>query len=172
MEIRIRAEQNGDEALIRKVNIEAFNQNAEADMVDLLRINCKDFISLVALHDEKIVGHILFTPAIIEFGEKSILGTGLAPMAVLTEYQNKGIGSKLIIAGLSEIKRLNISFVVVLGHPNYYPKFGFDAASKYGIICEYDGMPEEAFMILILDKIKMAGIKGIAKYRTEFAAAI
>jgi putative acetyltransferase len=118
------------------------------------------------------VGHILFTPAVIESKRKQIKGMGLAPMAVIPAYQNKGIGSKLVMAGLEKMKQLNIPFVIVLGHPTYYPKFGFGLASSYGIMCGYDGVPDEAFMILILNKDKMKNLKGVAKYRPEFAAAV
>jgi len=172
MEITIRVEKPGDESFIRKINLAAFEQSAEADIVDVLRNNCSEFVSLVADEDKNIVGHILFTPAVIESGEKLISGIGLAPMAVLPEYQNKGIGSILIVAGLEKMKQLNSPFVIALGHPNYYPKFGFELASSYGIMCEYDGVPDEAFMILILNKDKMKNLKGVAKYRPEFAAAI
>lgn len=168
----IRTEKNGDELLIREINLAAFGQSAEADVIDALRKNCKEFISLVALDDEKIVGHILFTPAIIESASKIIYGMGLAPMAVLPEYQNKGIGSNLVTAGLDRMKKLNIPFIIVLGHPDYYPRFGFEIASKYKINCEYEGVPDEAFMILILDKNKMKNVKGAAKYRPEFSSAI
>lgn len=170
--INIRKEQPADELFIRNINISASEQNAEADIVDELRKNCKDFISLVALEGEKIVGHILFTPIVIECIRKQTHGMGLAPMAVIPEYQKKGIGSKLVIAELENMKYLNILYIIVLGHPAYYPKFGFEIASKYNIKSEYDSVPDETFMILILNKDKMTGIKGDAKHRPGFAAAI
>lgn len=96
----------------------------------------------------------LFTPVLIESEGKQITGISLAPMAVFPEYQNKGIGTKLVNAGLENLKGLNIPFIIVLGHPNYYPKFGFEIASNYGIKSEYEGAPDEAFMIIILEKLK------------------
>ena len=74
--------------------------------------------------------------------------------------------------GLKRRKQLNIPFVIVLGHPNYYPRFGFEIAAKHKIKCEFDRVPDEAFMILIFEKVSMAGVTGVAKYRPEFAAAM
>ena len=92
-------------------------------------------------------------------------------MAVLPEFQRRGIGSKLIRAGLDEMRKARQPFVLVLGHPEYYPRFGFVRASRYGIISEYEGVPDEAFMILVLDEAMLEGVTGIGKYRPEFAAA-
>ena len=168
----IRRELIGDEKQIRKVNELAFGQEEEANIIDALRKNCSEGISLVAKMNTEIVGHILFTPAVIESDKNIIRGMGLAPMSVLPAYQNKGIGSKLVREGLEIVKANKTPFVIVLGHPNYYPRSGFEKASKYQIKSEYEGVPDEAFMILILDEEKMRGISGIAKYRKEFYAAI
>src|SRR3989339_829496 len=156
----IRSELIGDEKQIRKVNALAFGQDDEANIVDALREKCPERISLVAKMNTEIVGHILFTPAVIESDKNIIRGMGLAPMSVLPAYQNKGIGSKLVREGLEIVKANKTPFVIVLGH------------SKYQIKSEYEGVPDEAFMILILDEEKMRGISGIAKYRKEFYAAI
>jgi putative acetyltransferase len=93
-------------------------------------------------------------------------------MAVLPEYQGKGIGSMLIREGISRLKSKQAPFIIVLGHDTYYPKFGFERASKYGIKCQWDEVPDEAFMIIILDKEIMKGVSGVAKYRDEFNEAI
>jgi putative acetyltransferase len=92
----IRKEQPGDERQVHEVNVLAFEREAEAEVVDLLRKNCPEGVSLVAEEDRRVVGHILFTPAILEGEDKQVIGTGLAPMAVLPEYQGKGIGSALV----------------------------------------------------------------------------
>ncbi len=92
----IRKEQIGDEEQIRLVNTRAFDQPAEANVVDTLRQACPKGISFVALLEDQIVGHILFTPAVIENQKKQIWGMGLAPLAVLPEFQKQGIGSKLV----------------------------------------------------------------------------
>jgi putative acetyltransferase len=97
---------------------------------------------------------------------------GLAPMAVLPEFQRKGIGSKLIRAGLAEMQKTEQPFVIVLGHPEYYPRFGFGRASQYGIVSQYPNVPDEAFMILMYDESALAGVSGVGKYRAEFDAAM
>jgi len=168
----IRIAQTGDAERIRTVNIRGFGQTVEADVVDTLRQTCPEGVSLVALHDGNVVGHILFTPAVIAAKEKKVLGMGLAPMSVLPELQRTGIGSALVRAGIEEMRLAAQPFVIVLGHPAYYPRFGFVPASRRGIASEYDGVPDEAFMILVLDESALAGVTGTAKYRPEFAAAV
>lgn len=170
--VTIRPEQMGDVDQIRLVNTRAFGQTAEADVVDMLRQSCPEALSLVALWQEQIVGHILFTPAILETEGGRIGGVGLAPLAVLPEFQGRGIGSKLVEAGLAEIRQARPPFVIVLGHPEYYPRFGFVPASTYGVASEYDNVPDEAFMILVLDERALAGVSGVARYRPEFDAAM
>ncbi|MBU2623130.1 MAG: N-acetyltransferase, partial [Proteobacteria bacterium] len=111
----------------------AFEQPVEADIVDKLRQACPDFISLVAEDGKIIVGHILFTPVVIEESERKLQGMGLAPMAVMPERQRQGIGTKLIKRGLELLKEQGCPFVVVLGHPEYYPRFGFEPASRHNL---------------------------------------
>jgi len=151
------------------VNELAFDKPQEADLVDRLRESCPGLVSLVAVSADQIVGHILFSPAVIEGKDRSLNGMGLAPIAVLPELQRQGIGKALIEAGIDRMRASGEPFVIVLGHPGYYPAFGFVPASRLGIRCEYDGVPDEAFMILMLDEEAMAGISGVAKYRPEFA---
>ena len=126
----------------------------------------------MAEEDGRIVGHVLFTPTIIEGEGKSLVGTGLAPLAVLPQYQGKGIGSALVRAGLDEMRAAGELFVVVIGHPGYYPKFGFERGSKHGIRCEYGEVPDEAFMIVVFDEGRMQGVTGVAKERPELAPAM
>lgn len=155
--VDIRREASGDAPQISRVNELAFERTAEADVIIKLRQTCPNFISLVAVADEQIIGHILFTPAWLESPNLRVDGMGLAPLAVLPENQNRGVGGMLIQAGLMEIKNLGWPFVIVLGHPGYYPRFGFEPASRYGILCEYDGVPDEAFMILLFDQGAIPG---------------
>jgi len=169
--VLIREEKKQDIEAIRQVNIKAFGQSQEADIVDKLRNNCSPFLSLVAEVDNKIAGHILFTPVLIETDTGMVEGMGLAPMAVLPEYQKQGIGSNLAIKGLEKVKQSVCPFVIVLGHSDYYPKFGFEPASRYGIRSEWE-VPDEAFMVILFDKSKSDTISGIAKYRSEFAEAV
>jgi len=168
----IREEQSGDARQIWTVNHRAFGRTEEADLVDQLRQICLDSISRVALLEDRIVGHILFTPVVIQAEERIITGMGLAPMAVLPEFQRQGIGSKLVKAGLELIEKAKYPFVIVLGHLAYYPRFGFVPASRYKIGCEYENIPDEAFMILVLSRETLDSVSGVAKYRPEFAAAI
>ena len=172
MTLSIREEQAGDVGTVRTVNESAFGQPEEAGVVDKLRDACDDLLSLVAVHDGEVVGHVLFSPATIEGDQQVIRGVGLAPMAVLPDHQRKGIGSKLIGAALAILGDRQCPFVIVLGHPEYYPRFGFEPASKYGIRCQWEGVPDEAFMLLVLDESVVRGVSGVARYRDEFDEAM
>ncbi|MHC4205289.1 MAG: GNAT family N-acetyltransferase [Planctomycetota bacterium] len=167
----IRREQPQDIPEIRQVNIRAFGREQEASVVDKLRENCNSMLSFVALTDGKVVGHILFSPAVIEGRHGRLVGTGLAPLAVLPEYQRKGIGTQLMQTAIARIKESGCPYIIVIGHPEYYPRFGFEPADRSGI--SIDGnVPDEAFMILILDRKAMNGITGVARYREEWAEAM
>jgi putative acetyltransferase len=166
----IRAETPEDAVQVRRINELAFGQPAEADLVDRLRQACADSLSLVA-EDEGVVGHILFTPVVIESGERRVIGMGLAPMAVLPDRQRQGIGSRLVTRGLDLLRDRRCPFVVVVGHPEYYPRFGFAPASRLGLASQWEGIPDEAFLAIILDPGAMAGVSGVARYRDEFDGA-
>jgi putative acetyltransferase len=163
-----RYEHSQDIAGIRKVHEAAFETRAEADLVDALRDIKADIISLVAVRDVRIVGHILFSPVTLDVEGRTVTLLGLAPMAVLTQYQRKGIGSKLVEKGLAEGRAKSYPAVVVLGHPGYYPRFGFVPSVNYGITSEYD-VPPDVFMIKELQPGVLTGISGIAKYHAVFA---
>jgi putative acetyltransferase len=165
----IRPETPEDAAQVRRINELAFGQPAEADLVDRLRQTCADSLSLVA-EDDVVVGHILFTPVVIDSLERRVTGMGLAPMAVHPDRQRQGIGSRLVTQGLDLLRDRRCPFVVVVGHPEYYPRFGFAPASRLGLASQWDGMPDAAFMALILDPAAMAGVSGVARYRDEFDA--
>lgn len=177
----IRTERPGDAPAIRRVNEAAFGQPDEADIVDALRQACPDSLSLVAVADDgSVVGHILFTPAVVE-GEghgvteaegRQVVGVGLAPMAVLPERQRQGIGSKLVTEGLEMLRGEGCPFVIVLGHPDFYPRFGFVRASGQGLACQWQDVPDEAFMVLVLDADVMRGVSGVARYREEFSEVV
>jgi putative acetyltransferase len=165
--VTIRPEQPKDLAGIRHVNEAAFGQPNEANLVDALRANGKVTLSLVAIQDNKVVGHILFSPVTIASEGKTFAALGLGPMAVLPEYQRIGIGSALIDNGLEQCRQSGHTSVLVLGHPKYYPIFGFVPASKYGLKCEYEA-PDEAFMVIELKKGSLRGLSGTVKYQPEF----
>ena len=170
--IIVRTERPEDIEGIREVNKRAFGQPQEADIVDTLRGACPDALSFVAIEGDRVVGHILFSPATIHSGDDEVRGMGLAPMAVVPDEQRRGIGSKLVRTGLDVLKESSCPFVIVLGHPEYYPRFGFVPASHYDLHCQWDGVPDEAFMVIVLDESAMEGVSGVARYRSEFDAAM
>lgn len=165
--IAIREERPEDVSAIRKINIQAFEGAEEADIVDSLRENCKSLLSLVATQEDRAVGHILFSPATIESGSHTVQGMGLAPMAVLPDLQRQGIGSELVRVGLSKMRERNTPFVIVVGHAEYYPRFGFMRATEYGVRCQWE-VPDDVFMMMVLDEAAMKDVAGLARYRPEF----
>ncbi len=167
--MNIRKEIDSDIEKIWKVNTEAFETEAEAHLVNALRSSGIPYISLVAEEDEEIVGHILFTPVELIGDNSGIKLMGLAPMAVLPGLQKKGIGSQLVKAGLEHCLTQGYDAVVVLGHPEYYPRFGFLPSVKYGINSEYE-VPDEAFMIIELKMGVLNGKEGTIKYNVAFGS--
>lgn len=159
----IRPEESDDASQVRHVHERAFGTPAEANLVDTLRQSGGEALSLVA-EDGSVVGHILFTSVVIDGTEEPVVGMGLAPMAVLPERQRQGIGSQLVRHGLELLRERGCPFVVVVGHPEYYPRFGFEPASKHGLLSQWEGIPDVAFMVLILDPDTMEGVCGVAKY--------
>jgi len=147
--LTIREENPGDIPAIRGVNEWAFGRPNEADLVDALRKDRACLLSLVAVQKEKVIGHIFFSPLGVDSISGRHQGAGLAPVSVLPEYQRKRIGTRLIREGLRRLKEKDCPWVVVLGHPGYYPRFGFIPARHHGLRCEFDA-PEEAFMVLVL----------------------
>ena len=165
MSIEVREERVEDVTAIRAVNKRAFDQDHECTIVDALRANGAVLLSLVATLDDRVVGHIMYSP--ITVGEMT--GAALGPMAVDPSDQRQGIGSKLVQAGNLKLKDAGWPFIIVLGHPNFYPRFGFRPAGVLGITCEWE-VPEDVFMILGLDEEKMQSVSGLAKYRHEFSS--
>ncbi len=161
----IREERPEDVAAIREVNRRAFNQDQEGNIVDALRSNGAARLSLVATVDDRVVGHIMYSPITVS----EVTGAALGPMAVLPEYQRRGIGSDLIHSGIDALRKKGFPFIIVLGHADYYPRFGFKPASALGITCEWD-VPDDVFMVLVLDEVRMQGVSGVAKYRDEFSS--
>jgi len=165
--MNVRAESTDDYAAVRQVNEQAFGRVEEAALVDALRGRAGPNISLVAEMHGRIVGHIFFSSVRVESEAGEFAALGLAPMAVLPEFQNRGIGSELVRRGLEESRRLGHEIVVVLGHPEYYPRFGFVPARGKGLSCEYP-VPDEVFMALELSEGALAGRRGLVKYGPEF----
>jgi putative acetyltransferase len=162
----IREERQGDAERIRTVNLAAFETAMEADLVDALRERARPLISLVAEDDAEIVGHILFSPVTLA-NEPGLTLMGLAPMAVMPSWQRQGVGSSLIREGLERCRQLNAAAVVVLGHPEYYPRFGFSPAARLSLRSEYE-VPEEAFMVRELSDGALSGRSGTVRYHPVF----
>jgi len=165
MSIEIREESPDDVAAVREVNRRAFGQEQESNIVDALRTNGGALLSLVAIVNGRVVGHIIYSPLAVA---ENVNGVALGPMAVVPEYQRQGIGTKLIETGNRKIKDAGYPFIIVVGHAEYYPRFGFRPAREHGIRCEWD-VSDEVFMVLVFDEAKMQGVSGLAKYRQEFS---
>jgi putative acetyltransferase len=169
MTFNIRDEIPEDYRAVHQVNEQAFGRPEEADLVDALRKSHQPHISLVAEVEGRIVGHIFFSTVQIESEASATAALGLAPMAVLPKFQNQGIGSALVRRGLEECRSIGHEVVVVLGHPEYYPRFGFVPAKQKGLSCEYS-VPDEVFMALELREGALSGRKGLVKYGPEFGS--
>jgi putative acetyltransferase len=167
--MKIRPENSDDIAKVCEINAAAFDADTEAKLINVLRESCESYISLVAEVDGELVGHILFTPVELVGDRSGLKLMGLGPMAVMPKYQNKGIGSQLVKEGVEQCLRRGYDAVVVLGHPKYYPRFGFVPSVQYGIKSEYE-VPDEVFMILELKKNSLKGISGIIKYNPAFGS--
>ena len=166
--MRIRREAPSDIAAVREVNEAAFETPAEAGLVDALRDADAHTLSLVAEEGGRVVGHILFSPARIEGATGATSAVGLAPMAVVPDLQNRGIGTALVREGLTRLREAGHEVLVVLGHPHYYPRFGFVPSVDHDIRSEYD-VPPEVFMVLELAPGALAGRSGVARYHPAFA---
>ena len=165
--MQVRAEQTADIPHVHALNRAAFESDAEARIVDALR-GQPDVISLVAEEDGHVVGHIMFSPVRLT-GADEVRAMGLAPMAVGPERQRAGIGSELVRDGLARCGRRGVEAVFVVGHPAYYPRFGFSLASGFGITCEFE-VPDEAFMALELAPGALRGRTGQVFFHEAFRA--
>ena len=167
-EILVRPELPGDEPVVRAVLTRAFPTDAEARQVEVLRGNTDPQVSLVAVGATgAVVGHILFTPVEIRSGARGSSAMGLAPMAVTPEHQRTGIGGALVEAGLAACTALGERVVVVLGHPNYYPRFGFRPAEELGLYYGRPG-PNPAFMVCEIERGALRGRSGQVVYHAAF----
>lgn len=162
----IRAEEEKDWAAVRAVNASAFETSAEAHLVARLRQEAPSVVSLVSENGGEIIGHIILSPVRLT-GHAPLKIMGLGPMAVLPKRQRQGVGSALVRAGLEQCKQLGFGAVVLVGHPEFYPRFGFRPAAHFGIVCEFE-VPEEAFMALELQPGFLTGAHGTIKYHPAF----
>jgi putative acetyltransferase len=167
----IRPEIPADIPAIFEVNFQAFAHYDEAQLVDALR-NAKVFnpeLSLVAVHGDRIIGHIMFPPITIESSNTITPAIALAPLVVHPDYQCLGVGAALIEEGLRECHRLGHRIVIVVGHPGYYPRYGFMSARAHGIVAPF-AVADDVFMVLALVPGALDGIAGTVKYPAAFDA--
>ena len=164
-EVIIRPENATDHPAVRAVNEAAFHGAEEADIVDALRREGAILLSLVAELDRRVVGHILFSRMSIEASNESIAAVALAPMAVLPGHQRQGIGGRLIANGLERLREMGERIVIVVGHPDYYPRFGFSSALARRLESPFD---REAFMALELSAEALGNIRGRVRYPPAF----
>lgn len=168
----IRPETVQDHEGVHALTLAAFQRDDEARLVDLLRDKHGDAaISLVAdIPGGGLAGHIMLSPAAIldSGGAEVIEGLVLAPISVNPAGQRGGVGSALCRSALSCAQARGAPFVVLIGHPAYYPRFGFVPAGPLGIQCPFGGVPQEAFMITRLDRAAMEGVTGTVRFDPVF----
>jgi putative acetyltransferase len=166
IELALRAELPSDVAAIERVQRLAFQSEAEPRIVNDLRDADGLLLSLVALHAGEVVGHIAFSPVTLHMGATIARAVGLGPVAVLPEHQRRGIGARMIEEGLERLRRAGHRVVFVLGHREYYPRFGFVPAYQRGFRWEHDA-PREAFMVRELEPGALLPGPGIVRYLPE-----
>ena len=169
----VRVETEGDIESIADVNLRAFGLPVEAELVDLLRRQCAPILSLVAEETPFHRGACdVFACCGRRWRSGQNGGMGLAPMAVVPERQRDGVGTLLVMYGIDTLRQRGCPYIVVLGHTKYYPIFGFKPTSEFGLACQWPGVPDEAFMVLILDQTAMAGTTGVVRYAEVFNTAL
>ncbi len=166
--VEIRAEGHGDAAAIRRVVEAAFKGTAEADLVEALRAGDRFSIALLAQQGRTVAGFVLLTDVGIAGSGLKPRGAGLAPLAVRPTFQRRGIGAQLVAAALERARAAGYGFVVLLGDPRYYRRFGFRTGAALGLACAF-AAPEEAFMAIELAPGALAGVAGTVSYAPEFA---
>ncbi len=173
IDCRIRPETPADYAGVYEVNRLAFGQDAEPRLVEAMR-QTPDHIpelSLVAESSGRIIGHVLFSPTVIEGGGAPVPTLSLAPLAVRPEFQRQGVGSALTRAGLEAARRLGHRLLVVVGHKEYYPRFGFVDTARSGIEPPIE-IPPGVFMVCELVPGALAGVRGTLRFPAPYYAAL
>ncbi|MCC7306450.1 MAG: N-acetyltransferase [Acidobacteria bacterium] len=162
--MKIRKEEEHDISQIFDLNFLAFGGTEESELVDRMR-HVRPYFAFVAEIDDRIIGHIAFSEVTLNGNASNFLG--LAPMAVLPKFQNQGVGSALVTKGLGWIIDEGFSAVFLIGHPNYYPRFGFTRAGVLGFTCEFPA-PDESFLVKELIKGSLENKTGIIEYNKAF----
>lgn len=147
-----------------------FSDQKEGQLVEKLR-KAPTFIpelSLVAELNEKVVGHILFSPLVIDNGQRQFQSLVLGPVSVLPEFQKQGIGGQLIVAGHQKARELGFQSVILIGHPEYYPRFGYKTASGFGLKVAMELPSDDVFMAVELSQNALSGVSGMVVFPPEF----
>jgi len=168
VDVHINPEQPQDADAIRDVHRAAFGQEVEGAIVDALRDSGGLTISLVARAGDRIVGHVALSPMQMVDEDAKVLGLG--PIGVLPDLQRHGVGTALMQIWIERANAARFDGIVVLGHPEYYTRFGFVPASRFGVRCEYD-VPDDVFMALELQPSGLQNCAGLARYHSAFALA-
>jgi putative acetyltransferase len=164
-DVHVRPETEGDRAAVRRINVLAFGGPAEADLVEALHRDGAVLSSLVAEVGSVPVGHVLFSRMWVDTAAGPFDAVCLAPASVLESWQRRGVGTVLIERGLEEMRRRGERLVLVVGHPAYYPRFGFHAAQPHGLTSPFS---PEAFMALELVPGALQGVAGPVRYPAAF----
>lgn len=165
MNITLRHELPADRQAIFDLNAQAFGGSDESHLIDQLRDQGYGLLSLVAVEGDIIVGHIFFSRLHIETHSGHRPGVSLAPMAVSPSAQRKGIGSQLVQAGLEELKQQGESIVIVLGHSEFYPRFGFSCELAIPLLSQFSG---EHWMAIELKPGALDNVQGCVRYAPPF----
>jgi putative acetyltransferase len=166
--MHIRPEEPDDAPAVAALNREAFGGDDEPELIERLRADRLVVASLVALEEASLVGHILFSDLAVELDDRPVRAVSLAPMCVRGDRQRQGIGSALVRAGLDAVRNAGYAAVVVLGHPEFYPRFGFSADLAARLASPFAG---RAFMALELVPRALDGTRGTVTYPPAFRIA-
>ena len=149
---------------ICKLNTAAFAEHGESKAFDQFRKDREDILSLIAEEEDELLGHILFSPVTLKTPDGVIKGMGLGQLAVSPQKQNQGIGTQLAQTGIRQLSQTGCPFIIVIGHASYYPRFGFELSSAHNIQCQWEGIPDSTFMVLILDQHRQNSLSGLASF--------
>ncbi|NOI76419.1 N-acetyltransferase [Vibrio coralliilyticus] len=164
----IRTEAPADILAVDRLLKSAFETETEADLVMKLRENGRRTLSLVACNDEgEVVGHVMFSP--VTLNGEDLSWQGLAPLAIKADYRRQGLAAELVKEGLESLKEFGYPACVVLGEPEYYSRFGFEASEKYSFCCQWEA-PAGAFQVLALAENEFTDRSGRIEFSPEFSA--
>jgi putative acetyltransferase len=149
---------------ICQLNRAAFAEHGETKAFNQFREHRDDILSLVAAEDGELLGHILFSPVTLNTPDGVTTGMGLGQLAVSPHKQNQGIGTHLAETGIRQLRQTDCPFIIVIGHASYYPRFGFNPGSAHNIQCQWKGIPDDTFMVLILDQHRQDSLSGVASF--------